>query len=209
MGLPVEVPGLDTIIPDVGEGRLVVVESGPDPAKGFFIRQLGRTALRLGWPVSFVISRDRRELDELFTVEGTSLPDYAEQFHIVEQDAIRVVDGFGQQGGLLAIDSFSFLTLELPGDRLAPLLRGLRDLARERKTTVVLATDRGMFTPSSEAVTSHLADGVIQFHAKEATEGIVRFIRIPKWTNGRFVDRNIYYEFDGRRIAIDLRRRVL
>jgi KaiC/GvpD/RAD55 family RecA-like ATPase len=209
VGLPVEVPGLDTIIPDVGEGRLVVVESGPDPAKGFFVRQLGRTALRLGWPVSFVISRDRRELEDMFTAEGTSLPDYAEQFHVVEQNAIHAVDGFGQSGGLLAVDSFSFLTLELPGDRLAPLLRSLRELGREQKTTIVLATDRGMFTPSSEAVTSHLADGVIQFHAKEATEGIVRFIRIPKWTNGRFVDRNIYYDFDGKRIAIDLRRRVL
>jgi KaiC/GvpD/RAD55 family RecA-like ATPase len=209
VGLPVEVPGLDQIIPDLGEGRLVVVESGPDPAKGFFVRRLGRTALRLGWPVTFVISRDRKELDALFTAEGTVLPEFTEQLNIVEQDSIRTMDGYGQQGGLLAVDSFSFLTLELPGDRLAPLLRGLRELGRERRTTVVLATDRGMFTPSAEAVTAHLADGVIQFHAKESTEGIVRFIRIPKWTDGRFVDRNIYYEFDGQRIAIDLRRRVL
>jgi KaiC/GvpD/RAD55 family RecA-like ATPase len=209
MGLPVEVVGLDSIIPDVGEGRLVVVESGPDPAKGFFVRQLGRTALRLGWPVSFVISRDRKELDSLFTAEGAQLPDYTEQLQIVEQDSLHSVNGYGQEGGLLAIDSFSFLTLELPADRLAPLLRTLRDLGRDRRTTVVLSTDRGMFTPSAEAITSHLADGVIQFHAKEATEGIVRFLRIPKWTDGRFVDRNVYYEFDGQHIKIDLRRRVL
>jgi hypothetical protein len=66
-----------------------------------------------------------------------------------------------------------------------------------------------MFEPRAEAIAVHLADGFIQFHAREAPEGMQRFLRIPKWLDGKFVDRNIYYEFDGKRIAIDLRSRVL
>jgi hypothetical protein len=58
-------------------------------------------------------------------------------------------------------------------------------------------------------VVTHLSDGYLQFHAREGPEGVLRFLRIPKWMDGKFVDRNIYYEFDGKRIAIDLRRRVL
>jgi KaiC/GvpD/RAD55 family RecA-like ATPase len=82
-------------------------------------------------------------------------------------------------------------------------------LCRHQGTTAVLATDRGMFEPRAEAVVNHLADGLIQFHTREAPEGVQRFLRIPKWMDGKFVDRNIYYEFDGKRIAIDLRSRVL
>jgi hypothetical protein len=56
---------------------------------------------------------------------------------------------------------------------------------------------------------THLSDGFIQFHAREGPEGVLRFLRIPKWMDGKFVDRNIYYEFDGKRISVDLRSRVL
>ncbi|HZY92208.1 MAG TPA: hypothetical protein VFG07_05500, partial [Thermoplasmata archaeon] len=103
----------------------------------------------------------------------------------------------------------SFLTLDLGPSRLAELLRSLRAVGREKLTTVVLTTDRGMSDGRSEAIATHLADGMFQFHAKEGPEGLLRYLRIPKWADGRFVDRNIYYDFDGKRIAIDLRRRVL
>jgi hypothetical protein len=74
---------------------------------------------------------------------------------------------------------------------------------------VVLAIDRGMFDPRSEAVVVHLSDGLLQFQSREGTEGLMRYLRIPKWTEGKFFDRNVYYEFDGARLAIDLRHRVL
>lgn len=209
MGIPVEVSGLDTIIPVLGEGRLVVVESGADPAKSFFVRRLSLTALRTGWPVTFVTSRDREELLRQLSEEGGALKDYGDRLTIVERDVIESLDEYSQDGGLLTVDSFSFLTLDLAAPKLARLLRHLREASHRKLTTVVLATDRGMFEPRSEAVAVHLADGVIQFHAKEGQEGIVRFLRIPKWMDGRFLDRNVYYDFDGKRIAIDLRRRVL
>ena len=209
MSIPIEVPGLDTIIPEVGEGKVVVVESGADAAKSFFVRRLSLSAGKVGWPVTFVTSRDRDELQSLLSVERgeTTLPE--RWIDIIEKDAVHDLAELGDNGGLLAIDSFSFLTLEQPPDDLARALRSLRSLCRRRGTTAVLATDRGMFEGRSEAITVHLADGLIQFHSREAPEGVQRFLRIPKWMDGKFVDRNIYYEFDGRRIAIDLRSRVL
>ena len=209
MSIPVEVPGLDSILPTVEDGRLIVIESGNDTATSYFIRRLARTALRLKSPVTFLISRDGNELRSLLISEaGEETLDYA-HLRIHEMDRLTELNGHGAEGGLLAIDSFSFLTLELSGGGIAPVLRQMRELGRDRKTTVVLATDRGMFDPRSEAVAMHLADGVIQFHAKEGPEGMLRYLRVPKWSDGRFVDRNIYYDFDGRRIAIDLRKRVL
>ena len=209
MGIPIEVPGLDSIIPDLGEGRLVVAESGADPAKSFFVRRLCSTAARRDLPVSFITSRGRDEVLNLFSEEGRLPPWTEQQLDVVESDGLDELDGHGSRGGLLAIDSFSFLTLDLPPPRLSKLLRALRELGRRKGTAVILATDRGMTDPRSEAIVVHLVDGVIQFHAREAPEGLVRFLRIPKWTEGRFVDRNIYYQFDGKRIAVDLRSRVL
>jgi len=209
MSIAVEVPGLDTIIPEIAEGKVVVVESGADAAKSFFVRRLSLTAGRSGWPVTFVTSRDRDELQAQLAVERGEeiLPERWITIH--ERDALEELDEFAKAGGLLAVDSFSFLTLDLSPDRMARTLRGLRSLCRKQGTTAVLATDRGMFDARSEAVTIHLADGFLQFHAREGAEGAVRFLRVPKWMDGKFVDRNIYYEYDGKRIAIDLRRRVL
>jgi len=69
MSIAVEVPGLDTIIPEIAEGKVVVVESGADAAKSFFVRRLSLTAGRSGWPVTFVTSRDRDELQAQLAVE--------------------------------------------------------------------------------------------------------------------------------------------
>jgi KaiC/GvpD/RAD55 family RecA-like ATPase len=209
MGLPVEVPGLDTIIPQVADGKIIVVESGADEAKSFFVRRLARTALGLGWPVTYLTSRDGTDLSHSLLNGGSANPPSPVLLQVAERDTLRGWQGFEGAKGLLAIDSFSFLTLDFPSDQLSELLRRLRVACQMQDLTVVLATDRGMFDPRAEAVVIHLADGFIQFHAKEGPEGLIRYLRVPKWTGGTFVDRNVYYEYDGKRLAIDLRRRVL
>lgn len=209
MSIPIEVPGLDTLIPDLGSGRMIVAESGPDPAKSFFIRRLAITATHRHLPVTMITSRDREEIRNLLTRENGSAPWAETDLNVVEQDTLPALETFAMDGGLLAIDSFSFLTLDLPGPKVAQVLRDVRDASRAEHTTVVLGTDRGMVDARAEAVAAHLCDGFIQFHAREGPEGLVRFLRIPKWIDGKFIDRNIYYSFDGSRIAVDLRRRVL
>ena len=209
MGIPIDVPGLDAIIPEVPDGHVIVLESGADPAKNFFVRRLVLTALGSGERVAFVWSRDRADLLDRLRTEGGDGRESNGRLKIFEEDAVTSLDEYVQWGGLLAVDSFSFLTLESNAVGLAGMLRGLRAICHEKGMTVVLGTDRGMVEPRSEAVTSHLADGVLQFHAQEAPEGLSRFLRITKWVDGRFMDRNIHYDFDGKRMAIDLRRRVL
>lgn len=210
MAIPVEVPGLDNLIPELRDGQVILVESGADSAKSFFVRRLGLTSLRLGKPVTFLISRDRQELYQLMKREGgASIPQYDERLEVREETALPELDGVAERKGLLAIDSFSFLTLDLTPARMAEVLRDLRGKCQRSGTTVVLATDRGMFDPRAEAIAIHLADGFLQFQAREGSEGVVRYLRIPKWSEGKFFDRNIYYEFDGARLAIDLRNRVL
>ena len=210
MSLPVEVPGLDTIIPRIDESRLILVESGADTAKSFFIRRLALSAAKIGWPVTFVISRDKEELRGQLAAEGPAAGVPHDGWSTIhERDAISSLAEFGEAGGLLAVDSFSFLTLDVDANGLASLLRALRAVCRRQGTIVLLATDRAMLPAQSDAVVNHLADGTLQFHAREAQEGVVRFLRIPRWSDGTFVDRNIYYQFDGKRLAIDLRSRVL
>lgn len=210
-GIPIPVPGLSTIIPEVAQNRILVAESAADPAKSFFVRSLVSSALRLGWTATFVTSRDQKELEARFAQEGEQprTGPWAESLEIIESDSMDHLGALGQRSGLLVFDSFSLLTLELQPLQLAKFLREIRVYCRRPGTAVILATDRGMSEPRSEAITLHLADGAIQFHSKEGPESLLRYLRIPKWMDTRFVDQNIYYDFDGRRIAIDLRRRVL
>ena len=209
MSLAVEVPGLDTILSDIGDGSIVIIEGGADLAKSFFVRRLCRTALHTGRPVAFVTSRDARELREMFVRENGEASGGAGGIQVIERDSVDSLSEYVPPGGLLAVDSFSFLTLGLAPTDLARMLRDLHRVTRESRTTSLLATDQGMLDSRAEAVVAHLAEGHIEFHAQEGTDGLVRFLRVPKWADGRFVDRNIYYDFDGRRMAIDLRSRVL
>ncbi len=209
MSLSVEVPGLDTIIPTVDDGTIIVIEGGADLAKSFFVRRLCRTALHVPRPVTFITSRDEKELRDRVTLENSGEPAFPTPPQVVERDAILSLAEYVAPNGILAVDSFSFLTLDLGPADLARMLRDLRRVARGQQSIAVLTTDKGMFEDRSEAVLTHLAEGYIEFHAQEGQEGILRFLRIPKWVDGRFVDRNIYYSFDGKRIAIDLRSRVL
>jgi len=209
VNIPVEIPGLDTIIPEIEAGRLLVVESGADSAKSYFVRRLSLSAGKVGWPVTFVTSRDETEIRSLLASEADDGQKSEGWVRILERDGIESFEEFEPSGGLLTVDSFSYLTLNLPPAELASSLRRLRTACRTRNMTAILATDRGMLDTRSEAVVTHLSDGFLQFHAREGPEGVLRFLRIPKWMDGKFVDRNIYYEFDGKRIVIDLRRRVL
>jgi KaiC/GvpD/RAD55 family RecA-like ATPase len=209
MPLPIEIPGLDTLVPSVPEGMVVVAESAADPAKSFFIQRLCRTARDRNLPVTFVTSRDREELVNLFDKGEVYSEDDAGAIRVVARDQIENLDILADRGGVIAFDSFSFLTFGLTPMRVAEMLRELRTICRHQGSIVLLGTDRGMFEPRSEAVTIHLADGVFQFHVREGPEGVVRYLRVPKWMDGRFIDRNIYYEFDGKRMAIDLRKRVI
>jgi len=209
VSLPVEVPGLDSLISQVDEGTIVIVEGGADLAKSFFVRRLCRTALHAGRKVSFVTSRDSVEVRQLFARENGESSSGAGPIRVIEMDSLDNLTEFVPEGGLLAIDSFSFLTLGLSPAELSRMLRDLHRSIREHRAMALLVTDEGMFDPRSEAVVAHFTEGHIEFHAQEGSEGLVRFLRIPKWADGRFVDRNIYYDFDGKRMAIDLRSRVL
>lgn len=209
MSLPIEVPGLDIILSEIEDGTIVIIEGGADLAKSFFVRRLCRTGLHSGRPVSFVTSRDARELRALFARENGEASGVAGGVQVHERDSLDTLVEFAPEGGLLAVDSFSFLTLGLLPTDLARMLREMHRVALDNRTTALLTTDQGMLDPRAEAVVTHLAESHIEFHAMEGTEGLVRFLRVPKWADGRFVDRNIYYDFDGRRMAIDLRSRVL
>jgi archaellum biogenesis ATPase FlaH len=209
VGIPIDIPGLEVIIPEVGEGRVVIIESGSDLTNSFLIRRLCRTALQSGKPVTFVTSRDPVDLRENLSANGTPNGGAGGNAQILEMEFVEELAGLAPPKGVLAVDSFSFLTLELDPQHLSRLLRTLHSTCREQRSTALLATDRGMFESRSEAIAIHIADGYLQFNSREGADGLVRFLRIPKWTDGKFFDRNIYYEFDGKRLAIDLRSRVL
>jgi len=209
MGLPIEIPGLSTILPEIPDGQVAIVEGGADGAKGYFARNLARTALRLGHRVTYLTSRDGSVVTAALEKDATVGPGLPGVLRVEELDTLTREATEGARDGLLAIDSFSFLTLDTQVGALAEMLRSIRMRCLQNGLIVILATDRGMFDSRSEAIAVHLSDGVIQFQSKEGPEGIVRYLRIPKWPSGTLTDRNIYYEFDGKKMVIDLRRRVL
>jgi archaellum biogenesis ATPase FlaH len=110
---------------------------------------------------------------------------------------------------MTVVDSFSYLTFDLGAAAFRSVLRDFRKACRERGRIVLLTVDRGMLSDAFAALVGHSADHVVSFEIKEAPDGVLRYLRLPKAAGGSGLDRNIHYAFDGRRIAVDLRNRIL
>jgi KaiC/GvpD/RAD55 family RecA-like ATPase len=214
MVIPIDIVGLDNLIPSIGDGKVVVVESGLDPAKSYFIRRIALSAARTGGSFVFLTSRGQQEVLDLLKAErpvsATVAADPDSLMDVIELGSIEEAGDLGDSSApLFVVDSFSMLTLSHSPGSLAELMQEFRSRCQKNGTIFVLGTDRGMQDSRSEAIIAHLSDGVIEFHTKEIPDGLTRYLRVPKWTDGKFIDRNVYYDFNGKRMAIDVRRRVL
>ena len=205
MDIPIEIPGLNQMIPSLQTGRLVMVRGGEDQAKRYFAQYLGEMGKKQGLSLIYVTSREK---DEVFDQYRSSFNDGQGITVLEEQSPIQWALLL-REGTLLVIDSFSYLMMDADMASFRGSLEGMRQACRKNGSVVVLVVDRGMITPEKEAVTLHLVDGAVDFLTKETNEGLVRFIRIGRWMGNRVHDENIFYTFEEQHINVDLRKRVV
>jgi len=205
MSVPVSIAGLGQSIPEMPDSCVILVEGTVDCVKSVFVQSIGHSALSRGRRVVYVTSRASREV-------------VAEMSRHLPSDAkFALVEGFSPDSlgenmvrkGVLIIDSFSYIMMDKDLDAFRNVLALVKSFSRTNESLVLLTSDVGMLTEKCNMVAWHIVDGVIQFMTREVPEGVVRFMRIPKWVDGRSLDRNIYYTFDGACIKVDLRSRVL
>jgi archaellum biogenesis ATPase FlaH len=194
MPVAVEVPGLDAHVPEVPDGRLVLLEGGLAPAKASLARTLGRSAAAQGRAVTLLSTR------------GAGPDAGAEGLRVEATE--RWPSAPAPPGNDVVVDSFSLLALDASPAEVAARVRSLRQAAARDGRIAVLVLDDGHLQPAALAACHHLADGVIQFLARDDADGLVTFLRIPKWMDGAGVDKNLFYTFTGRQMLIDTRRRV-
>jgi KaiC/GvpD/RAD55 family RecA-like ATPase len=205
MAIKIDIPGLDRLLPEIADGTILLVEGDIDPSKNFFAHYLARSAAAQDQRVRFITSRDKDYVRRGLMLWGDLPP------HIGLAEASVWSDMFKQalDGSVLVVDSFSYLVSEMKPENLRSVMRDFRKACRENKMIAALVIDRAMLSPATLAYVAHSADAVLEFFTRETPEGLQRFLRFPKLTDGTTYDRNIYYGFDGRRISVDLRNRVL
>lgn len=193
MPVPIDVPGLDAFVREVPDGGLVLLEGGAAPAKGHLARRLGRAAANQGRPVAMWSTRDGDG-------EGTDG---------VAREELDAWPAEGPPAGHdLVVDSFSMLCLDASPTVVTQRVRDLRRACRDSGRIAVLVLEEGQLDAATRSACHHLADGVIQFLARDDPDGPVSYLRVPKWMQGGGVERNLFYGFDGRQMLIDTRRRV-
>jgi len=107
------------------------------------------------------------------------------------------------------VDSFSYLAAgRLLGD-VKGALEKIKRRTRETSSIVVLVLSDDMLPPQMEAMVFHHADGVLCLLEKEGSDGVKRYMRIPKWMGGRTFDANIFFTFIGNQLNVDTRYRVV
>lgn len=193
------------MIPEIPDSCAIVVEGTADSMNSVFVQMIGHSAQLHGRRVTYVTSRSSAEVEAQMHrhLPGDAMFDIIEDF---SPDSI----GVGLQRRCVhIIDSFSYLMIDEDLNGFRKVLEAVKTFSRVNESIVLLTTESGMLERRCEITAEHLADGVIQFMSREVPEGVVRFVRVPKWVDGRSLDKNLYYTFDGAMIKVDQRSRVL
>jgi len=202
MGIPVDIPGLKSLVPEVPDGSMVLVEGAADPAKGYLARRLAEACGAQGRDCRFLTSRDAEEVVARISSHGGRTTVAAAGGWETLRD-VQVTDHD------LVVDSFSFLALEAGPTDLAQVLRRWRAEAHRAGRIVVLGIERHMLGEREQMVAEHMADGIIRFKVREEADGTRPYLQIPRWTGGGTFQKNFYFQFTGDRMMIDTRNRVM
>jgi len=205
MVISIGIPGIQRYIQDIPDGMVILLEGGADHMPSNIAQALAPSAFAQKRPVRYITSR--RQEDVILQILNNGQD--PEAFNVTENiDPDRWGDHI-LKGAMVIVDSFSFFILGKEVQYVKDLMLRLRSVCREMGANLVLIAEQGMLERTTEAVTHYLADGIIQFMFSERPEGVSRYLRIPKWVNETMVDQNIFYEYEGGHIKIDLRSRVV
>jgi archaellum biogenesis ATPase FlaH len=204
MRIPIDIPGLNEYINEIPIGNLVVIEGTIDPVLPIFVQKIVCHASDNRSLVTYITSKTKEEVCE--SIENSQKK--KEPFNIIEERSYRYWKNYINENTIVVIDSFSFLILDKDLDETVQILEEFLKLCKKHHAIVILTMERGMLDERIEITVAHLADGIIRFLSRDTSKGIARYIRIPKWMNGKSFDENIYYSFNGEQINVDLRSRV-
>ncbi len=203
MGIPITIPGLSEFIKEIPNGNTLLIEGSMEPIKTIFVYSLLTQAEKSGIDVHYISSRAKEEvIEQMQSFNGKV------NFPIIEERSSRHWKDHLKRDSVLVIDSFSYLILDDSLRDVRNILEDLDSFCKQKNAIVILVVEEGMLDEQINITTKHLADGIIRFMSKDTSKGVARFIRIPKWMNIKSFDDNIFYNFDGKKILVDLRARV-
>jgi len=205
MGIPVNVVGLNKFVTEIPDGNIILIEGKIDPVKTFFVQHIGCTSIKNGRDVIYITSRVINELKKELLVYDSD----TKSFNIVEERSSRHWKDYVKDNSLLIIDSFSYLMLDKSLYEFRDNLEDLRQATKDKNAIVLLTVEEGMLDEKAEITAKYIADGIVIFKKKEASKGISRYVIIPKWKNNMAFNDNIYYDFDGISMKVDMRSRVV
>ncbi len=205
MGIPIDVVGLSKFISEIPDGNIVLIEGRIDPIKAYFAQLIGCTAFSNGREIIYVTSRVPKEIQEELTFYNYN----PKTFNIISEKSARHWKDFIKMNTVLIIDSFSYLMLDKELYEFRHIMEELRERCKEKNAIVLLTLEDDMLDEKQEITAEYLADGIIRFRSKDISKGIQRYLYIPKWMDCVSFDDNIYYTFDGKKMKVDLRSRVV
>jgi hypothetical protein len=205
MSIEIPISGFPEELSTIRNGDIILFETGEDMIPTFLAQTLGFQYVKHGGKVLYITSRSESDINnQLMKLDSKGLP-----FEIYEKvDPFKFIKAFSP-GSMIIIDSLSYLISNLKQDDLIEIFESMNEQCKKVGSILLLVGNLKIFDEASRIIIRHNCDGIYQFLYNERSEGINRFIRIPRWTDGRPYDINIFYNYQNERINIDLRSRVV
>lgn len=199
------ISGYPDEIAHIRKGESILFECGDNQIPGLLAQILGHKYSENGGKVLYITSRNERFVSQqLRRIDSRGV-----DFDIYEKvDPFNFSKAF-RPGSLVIIDSVEYLLYHLDHDELMEVFESMNEKCKEAGSILIMVGQISTLDIKSQVIIRHNVDGIMQFLYNERPEGINRFIRIPRWTDGRPYDSNIFYKYENERINIDLRSRVV
>lgn len=206
MSLKVEVAGLEDFIPSIENGNLILIEGGAlDHVKSKFVQELAYNAASYYFKITYLSTIGRERVEEDMRKRFGEVP----KIDINKPLDYGGIEDYIEENSILILDSFSYLSIDKDFTQYQKMFEDLQFHSKLNNGITFIVIDTGMLNDKFMSVSYHLCDGIIKFKLRDTSEGIVRYIIIPKWINGSSFDDNIYYNYENNKIKIDSRRRVV
>jgi len=106
--IPIDIPGLNQLIPSIPGGNVLLLKGATDPVKTYFVQYLAHRAQAQRAKVIYVSSRGREEVQEQFRrLFNNGAPADVNE----ERSPMKWVNQVGE-GSVLVVDSFSYLMFD-------------------------------------------------------------------------------------------------
>lgn len=205
MGIEIPITGMPDEISEIEQGKVILIEGGEDSLARYLSQRIAHEYSKKGRSCIMISSRPESLVNEDLKMIGPN----SMVFDIYEEVHPSKFSKAFSSGSMVVVDRLDYIMGKNIIDDPHKLFEDLGEICRSSDSILILVSRIGGMEGPIDKIIKHNVDGIIQFSTIEKQEGISRYMRFIKWTDGLPYDNYIPFKYHNNKFNIDLRSKVI